>query len=120
VLRAVECKSYLDSGGVALRAFDGKDARFAKRFKLFHDRELRKIVLNRLRRQLADCGACAPDATVKLCLACGRVANKDREALHAYFRKKRWELWDELWLRERLRRCRSADTKMRFRPSCQN
>ena len=71
LLRVVECKSYLDSRGVAL--------------------------------QFADSGACAPNAAVKLCLACGRIAtNADREGLHKYFADKGWDLWDEPWLRQRL------------------
>jgi hypothetical protein len=102
-LRVVECKSYLDSRGVALRAFDGSDAKFAKRFKLFSDDNLRSVIFERLRRQLAECGACAPDAMVKLCLACGRIAtNADREGLHKHFVEKDWELWDEKWLRDKL------------------
>lgn len=103
LLRVVECKSYLDSRGVALRAFDGSDAKFAERFKLFSDEQLRSVVFGRLREQFADSGACAPDATVKLCLACGRIAtNADREGLHKHFAEKGWELWDETWLRQRL------------------
>jgi hypothetical protein len=102
-LRVVECKSYLDSRGVALRAFDGSDSKFAERFKLFSDDNLRNVVFGRLRKQLADCGACAPDATVKLCLACGRIATSaDREGLHKHFAEKGWDLWDEPWLREKL------------------
>jgi hypothetical protein len=102
-LRVVECKSYLDSRGVALRAFDGSDAKFAERFKLFSDDKLRAVVFERLRRQLAECGACASDATVKLCLACGRIATTaDREGLHKHFKEKGWELWDEKWLRGKL------------------
>jgi hypothetical protein len=31
----VECKSYLDSGGVGFSAFNGTNPRFAKKFKLF-------------------------------------------------------------------------------------
>ena len=102
-LRVAECKSYLDSRGVALRAFDGTDAKFAERFKLFSDPNLRAVVFERLRKQLADCGACAPDARVQLCLACGRIAtNTDREGLHKYFAEKGWDLWDEKWLKEKL------------------
>ena len=102
-LRVVECKSYLDSRGVALRAFNGSDAKFAERFKLFSDDDLRSVVFERLRKQLAECGACAADATVKLCLACGRIATTaDREGLHKHFAEKGWELWDEKWLREKL------------------
>jgi hypothetical protein len=104
LLRVVECKSYLDSRGVALRAFDGSDAKSAERFKLFSDERLRGVVFGRLRKQFADSGACAPDATVKLCLACGRIAtDADREGLRKHFAEKAWELWDEAWLREKLK-----------------
>jgi hypothetical protein len=103
LLRVVECKSYLDSGGVALRAFNGGDVRFAKRFKLFNDAKLRNVVFGRLRRQFSKSGACAPNATVRLCLACGRIASKaDRAGLRKHFEENGWELWDESWLRDRL------------------
>lgn len=103
VLRVVECKSYLDSRGVAMRAFDGSDGKFAERFKLFSDDNLRSVVFGRLHQQFAESGACAPNAAVKLCLACGRIAtNADRESLHRHFAEKGWELWDEPWLRQRL------------------
>lgn len=104
VLRVVECKSYLDSRGVALSAFDGSNEPFGKRFKLFHEKQLRKVVFARLRKQFATSGACRPDPVVKLCLACGRIASDaDRERLHKHFAEEDWELWDEPWLRERLR-----------------
>jgi hypothetical protein len=57
-LRVVECKSYLDSRGVALRAFDGSDAKNAERYKLFADDQLRNVVFDRLRLQFAESGAC--------------------------------------------------------------
>jgi len=104
VLRVVECKSYLDSRGVALRAFDGSDKGFAQRFKLFGDKQLRKVVFARLCKQFAGSGACRPKPAVKLCLACGRIASDtDRKGLHKHFAQKGWELWDEKWLEERLR-----------------
>lgn len=103
LLRVVECKSYLDSRGVALRAFDGNDERFAERFKLFGDEQLRKVVFARLCQQFAASGACQAAPTVKLCLACGRIASDaDREGLHRLFAEKGWDLWDEPWLKERL------------------
>lgn len=103
-LLAVECKSYLDSRGVALRAFDGTDDKFAERFKLFTDDQLRIVVFNRLGLQFAESGACPPNPKVKLCLACGRIAtDADRAGLHKHFAENGWELWDEPWLRERLK-----------------
>jgi len=37
-----------------LRAFDGLDAKFAERFKLFSGENLRNVVFGRLRQQFAD------------------------------------------------------------------
>jgi hypothetical protein len=104
ILRVVECKSYLDSRGVAMDAFDGRNPDFADRFKLFNDARLREVVFGRLRLQLAERGACPHDTQVRLCLACGRVAAKDRAGLYARFEAEGWELWDESWLREGLER----------------
>jgi hypothetical protein len=102
-LKVVECKSYIDSRGVAIRAFDGSDERFGKRFKLFGNRKLRSVVFSRLRKQFVDLGRCRTNPKVKLCLACGRIATEaDRRRLRKYFATKGWELWDEHWLRERL------------------
>jgi hypothetical protein len=103
LLQVVECKSYLDSGGVAIRAFNGSDERFAGRFKLFGDDQLREVVFERLKLQFTESGACRPKPKVKLCLACGRIASdRDRTALHTLFAENGWELWDEPWLREHL------------------
>lgn len=105
LLRVVECKSYLDSRGVTLAALDGTNPTAAQRYKLFADDVLRKTIFRRLRHQFAASGACAKNAKVMLCLACGRIANTaSRNGLHELFRQKGWELWDEPWLRERLQR----------------
>lgn len=104
LLRVVECKSYLDSRGVILNAFNGTDMKGAERYKLFSDATLRQVVFKRLQLQFAASGACLPDAEVRLCLACGRIASDlDRTGLHTHFADKGWELWDEPWLRERLK-----------------
>jgi hypothetical protein len=73
------------------------------RYKLFNDANLRGVVFNRLRLQLAECGACRPDANVRLSLACGKVRDRDRDWLRQHFKAQGWELWDEPWLRERLK-----------------
>ncbi len=104
-LCVVECKSYLDSRGVILQAFDGRNESQAGYYKLFNDEHLCSVVLNRLKTQLAESGACAADTNVKLCLACGQIATEaDRKGLHEHFAKRGWVLWDEEWLRERLHR----------------
>ena len=104
-LLVVECKSYLDSGGVAFRAFDGSDTRFASRFKLFNDSKLRRVVFARLRRQMADLGLITEETKIRLALACGKIARStDREKLRDHFEKMGWELWDREWLQEKLRK----------------
>lgn len=103
-LLAVECKSYLDSPGVKLHGFDGSNDKAATRFKLFNKPKLREVVFDRLRKQFEETGSCLPNATVKLCLACGRIATDiDREGLRKHFDEQGWELWDETWLRDRLK-----------------
>jgi len=101
----VECKSYLDSGGVSINAFNGRNKTFAQRFKLFNDNKLRKVVFERLSTQLYELGLSKNNPKVKLCLACGRIASdSDRTSLHKHFKFKGWELWDESWLRDELSR----------------
>jgi hypothetical protein len=102
VLRVVECKSYLDNPGVRLSAFDGTSDLHAARFKLFNGPKLRRVVFGRLCRQLVKAGACRKNPQLRLTLACGKIRNRDREAIRAHFLKKGWDLWDESWLRERL------------------
>lgn len=102
-LRIVECKSFLDSDGVRISAFDGRGARFAERFKIFVDRKLRGLVIRRLREQLTAAGSCRPSPTVELCLAAGHIpSNIERTKLHAHFKAKGWKLLDEHWLRDAL------------------
>lgn len=104
LLRVVECKSYLDSTGVRASAFDGTQDGEAKRYKLFTEPGLRDVVFKRLALQLSACGACRPDPTIRLTLACGNVRNDtDREAIRAHFKAHDWDLWDEAWLRSRLK-----------------
>ena len=105
LLHVVECKSFFDSVGVRASAFDGSNLEHAKRYKLFNDPKLRRVVFERLCIQLAASGACAEAPQIRLSLAAGKVRNEnDRAAIRAHFEKQGWELWDEPWLRERLRR----------------
>jgi len=74
-LRVVECKSYLDSRGVAMAAFDGSNPKAAKRFKLFAEPQTRAVVLRRLEEQLLALGAIRPGPRITLCLAAGRIVS---------------------------------------------
>lgn len=100
-LLVVECKSYLDSKGVQYSAFTGgKDA---ERFKLFTDETLRKVVVRRLCRQLVDAGLIREDPCVKFALICGKIIRKDRQQMLDHFIKNGWSLWDQEWLKQKLR-----------------
>jgi hypothetical protein len=106
-LYVVECKSWLNSRGVTFAGLSVTDAVNAGRYKLFSDDKpkLRKVVLNRLRAQLTKSRACPPipASNVRLFLACGHIASKDnRSKLRKHFEDRKWELWDEDWLREHL------------------
>ena len=104
LLRIVECKSYLDSPGVALASLNGTDAKSAKRYKLFTNPDLRHVIFNRLALQFEASGACLQNPTIKFALACGRIkSDSDRSGLHRHFEQNGWDLWDEPWLRDRLK-----------------
>lgn len=61
-------------------------------------------MFRRLALQLAACGACRPDPRIRLTLACGNIRNDtDRAAIKAHFNAQDWDLWDEDWLRSRLK-----------------
>ena len=106
-LYVVECKSFINSRGVTFAGLSGADTVTAGRYKLFSDAnaKLRNVVFNRLTAQLAESGACPPipASNVRLCLACGHIASKEnRSKLRKHFEDRKWELWDEDWLRKHL------------------
>lgn len=102
VLRIVECKSYLDSRGVSLVAFD-PSTRFANRFKLFNETTTREVVFRRLVAQLSKTNAIQDDPTIELCLAAGKIVASDADGVRSLFDANGWLLFDPDWLRERLR-----------------
>jgi len=102
-IRVVECKSYLDSTGVAANDLIHADSTYSTRFKLFHEDETRRIVFNRLARQFQDAGLCQKRPKLTLCLAAGKVRNqKDLLALQTHFQKKKWVFMDPEFLRTEL------------------
>ncbi len=97
---AIECKSFLDSRGVL---FQNGEFNPPKRYKMFTDSVLRRVVLKRLAKQLVKTGACAAGPRIKLCMAAGKIANgSDLVGMRNHFTAKRWMLYDEEWIRERL------------------
>jgi len=100
-LLVVECKSLLDSPGVRVESFEG--GRGEGRYKLFNDKTLRRVVFNRLSKQLTESGACRKGLKVKLCLATGKIRSEsDREGLESKFSNNGWVLFTDTWLKEQL------------------
>ncbi|MGQ0589418.1 MAG: hypothetical protein ACT4N8_07795 [Sphingosinicella sp.] len=106
-LLALECKSYLDSGGVHAAHF-AEGAKHASRYKLFHDGLLREIVLNRLRLQAIDRGLCPEDVTVRLGLVYGHATSHNAKLLAGIFERQDWLLFGPEWLRAHLGRMASG------------
>ena len=91
-LLVVECKSFLDSGGVLFR-----DEGFGKpnRYKLFTDDAYREVVFDRLKTQLVAAGHVLGDTDVRLALAAGNVDGRtDLAAMRSHFDARGWTLFD--------------------------
>jgi hypothetical protein len=96
----VECKSFLDSRGVQWSELqDGHDS---KRYKLFREPVLRKVVLARLVAQMTAEGRCAPDPTVRLGMIAGNLKSGDDNRIAEHFNAKGWEFFGPEWLRHQL------------------
>lgn len=102
-LLALECKSYLDSGGVHAAHFE-PGSKYAHRYKLFHDPILRQTVLDRLRMQSIARGLCRPDTQLRLGLIHGHATQHNAGLLTQIFRNKGWLLFGPGWLRHNLQR----------------
>lgn len=103
-LLMVECKSYLDSSGVKISAFNRQNEKDAKRYKLFNEPNTLSVVSNRLIEQLGKLGLIQEDPKIKLVLAAGNVASPSRDSLSKHFDEMGWLLWDQAWLKDRLLR----------------
>ena len=101
LILAVECKSFLDSGGVALGDFDASKPR-SKRFKLFVEPETRQVIFRRLVLQLEGLGLCRSNANVKLALAAGKIVRGAEDSLRALSLAQGFDLYDPQWLKTRL------------------
>jgi hypothetical protein len=100
-LLVLECKSYLDSTGVQVSTFTGKQPKDEKKYKLFFDETLRNVVLTRLVNQLIEQGFCLPEPKLTLGLVAGKVYG-DEERLRDYFDERKMELWTPTVIREEL------------------
>lgn len=102
-LLALECKSYLDSGGVHAAHF-APGSKYAHRYKLFHDPVLRGTVLERLRSQFVERGLCAADVRVRLGLIHAHATSHNAALLAGIFQANGWLLFGPEWVKDHLQR----------------
>jgi hypothetical protein len=101
----VECKSLLDSPGVRWNAFDQPGSKFAKRFKLFHDKVRFKAVEKQLLKQLVKEGMIVGKSpTFQLGLVAGKINGDDELRLRNLFAQRKWFFLGPSELADRLRR----------------
>jgi hypothetical protein len=98
----VECKSYLDSGGVHMSAFNGANPKFRDRFRVFTDGTYRRVVTDALIRQLVASELVRPQPTIEYWLVAGRIASGQAVALSDHFKVNGWTLRDRSWIRQTL------------------
>jgi len=92
-LLLVECKSWLDSGGVNFASFSDPNSEFYNRFKIFNDARLRALVVDRLIEGLQMAGLVISEKpSVQLVLAAGQIYKKDEQNLAALFTQNGWRL----------------------------
>ncbi len=101
----VECKSYLDSGGVCYASFTNPKDPGHERFKVFNYDTYRDVISYELIKQTTERGLVREGVTLNYCLVAGKVkTSKDRESLKDYFDTKGWLFKDESWLKSGLKK----------------
>ena len=106
-LLLLECKSYLDSGGVHFADLL-PGAKLKGRYKLFHDEVLRATVFERLRTEFIDAGRCPADVRTVFGLVYGHASENSSRRLIKHFAEKGWRLFGPDWLSEGLHRLASG------------
>lgn len=101
----VECKSYLDSGGVCYASFINPDDPGYERFKVFNYGTYREIIALAIIRQSLQMGLARENPEFELCLVAGKVkSDQDRQKIGAYFKSKDWLFYDRNWILDGLKK----------------
>jgi len=106
VVHVIECKSYFDNPGIGTRWLREEFSPSKSKtgfLKLFREVQLKNVVFRRLAGQLVEEKRCRPNPTLRLGLACGHTKKSARDELKKHFEVKGWDLYDEEWLRSKLR-----------------
>jgi len=92
-LLIVECKSFLDSGGVRVESFIGEDSVHKDRLKLFNLKKLRELITEKLVAQLREEGLLLRNnPTIRYGLVAGKIKAGDESRLREIFNDNGWLL----------------------------
>lgn len=104
LIHVLECKSYFDNPGIGARWLkDDLPASRAGFLKLFKDDKLREVVFGRIEQQFIHEKRCRANPKLRLGLVCGHTKKSARDELKKHFDAKGWDLYDEEWLRSKIR-----------------
>lgn len=100
----VECKSYLDSGGVRITDLFLSAENANNRFKVFTLPKYRKIISEALIRQVVAQGLAVDNPKIYYCLVAGNIFKGEKSRVKAHFDENGWLLFDNEWIKEKLKR----------------
>jgi len=89
-LLVIEAKSYFDNPGVRLDDLQKEYEKPEGGYKLFTCENYRKIVFNRLKKDLIKIGMVNQDTNISLGLAAGNVFQNKSNEINEYFISKKW------------------------------
>jgi hypothetical protein len=87
---------------VHIASFNGSNENYAKRFKLFNEDTLRKVVINRIVMRLRALGLVNKNQKTKLCLVAGNIDKRTKVEVMKFFKEQDWLIFDDEWLRKEL------------------
>lgn len=90
-LRLVECKSYLDSGGVSVRHLTPGN-RYANRLKFFGNLKLRQLVQKRVVEEFVNAGALGAPPKIHWELFAGCIKHGQEEEVERLLKMRKWLL----------------------------
>lgn len=99
----IECKSFMDSGGVKYESFTNPKDPGYNRYKMFNYPTYRDIISHALKRQTVQDGLTQTNPTLKYCLVAGNTRSpQNRDSIKKHFDSNGWLFYAEDWLIDQL------------------